>query len=401
MSPSARPPWSVLASAGVLAALGLGGIARGDELLGGDFAAKQRLWLTLAGPALLAAAAVPHRVLRPLAWPLFLSAVALLVAVFFFPPRNGSRRWIPVGPILFQPSELAKPAFVLVLAKLLASSAAHRRLPGLVPAFVLCVVPLGLILREPDLGTSLVFLPVLFAVLFAAGARFRYLAGVAALGVCCLPVLWAGMSAEQRSRVTTLFTQRDDGPAPRGDGYHLHRSKEVIALGGVTGAEPWFGLGHVPADFTDGRRVADPAAYHLPAARTDFIFCLVAERWGLAGTLGVLAAYAALLWGGLGVAARTADPFARLVAVGVTALLGTQVLINTGMTVGLMPITGLTLPLMSYGGSSLLFTAASVGLLVGIGLRPGVEIERDPLRFGVEERVGVRWSTDGRAWGRG
>ena len=148
----------------------------------------------------------------------------------------------------------------------------------------------------------------------------------------------------------------------------------MFALGGPVGSNGVWGEG--------GRAVADPAAYRLPAARTDFVLCLVAERFGLPGTLATLGAFAVLAAAGLRIAAGTADPFARLTAVGVTALFASQALINTAMTVGLTPVTGLALPLVSYGGSSLLFSGASLGVLVGVAVRRRVEVGPDPLHFG-------------------
>jgi cell division protein FtsW (lipid II flippase) len=235
-------------------------------------------------------------------------------------------------------------------------------------------VPVALILKEPDLGTSLLFLPVLFAMLFAAGARLRHLTLIACLGVAVLPAFWLAMSAEQQSRITAVFLQRDGGPTPTGDGYHLHQSKQVMALGGTLGSQ-W-----------NGMMVDDPLAYHLPACRTDFVLCMVGERWGLLGTLAVLTLYAVLFGRGFLVAARTREPFGRLLAVGIVSLLATQTVINAGMTVGLLPITGITLPLLSYGGSSLLFTSLALGLLVNVALRPGYEITADPFRFGAPAR---------------
>jgi cell division protein FtsW (lipid II flippase) len=169
--------------------------------------------------------------------------------------------------------------------------------------------------------------------------------------------------------VVTLFTQQDGGPAPKGDGYHLHQSKQVLALGGPRGSA----LGEMAID--------DRAAYHLPACRTDFVFCMIGERWGLAGGIATLVLYAILFAQGLVIAAKAREPFGRLLAVGVVALLATQVLINAGMTVGLMPVTGLTLPLVSYGGSSLLSTCVALGLLLNVGMRPGYEMTPEPFRW--------------------
>ena len=156
------------------------------------------------------------------------------------------------------------------------------------------------------------------------------------------------MTAEQRSRVTVLF-QQEDGRSLSGDDYQLHQAKQMLAFGGAWGSD------------RSGMAVADSSAYHLPASRNDFVFCLVGERWGLVGCLAVLMTYMILLACGIAIAAGTEEPFGRLVATGVTALLATQVIVNTGVTVGLMPITGITLPLMSAGGSSLLTTCFAVG----------------------------------------
>jgi cell division protein FtsW (lipid II flippase) len=360
----------IVAQAFGLMAIGLAAIARGDELTDGpDLWSRQLVWVAAAGAAMFGATIAHYRLLRGGAYPLFAVCLLLLLAVYFTPAKNGAHRWIPLGLADFQPAELTKLAFILALASYLVHRSSYRRLTGLLVPFVIALVPVALILREPDLGTSMVFLPVLFAMLFAAGARPRHLAVIACGGVLVLPLMWAGMSAEQRSRVVTLFVQRDIGRAPTGDGYHLHQSKQVLALGRVWGSE------------MGGPAIDDPLAYHLPAARTDFVFCLVGERFGLVGACGTLALYVLLFASGLRVAAKTREPFGRLLAVGIVALVATQTVINAGMTVGLMPVTGITLPLISHGGSSLVTTFLALGLLLNVGMRPGYEVSPDPLRF--------------------
>jgi len=365
-----RLPWTILLCAVALAVCGMAAIAHGDALAGsGDYFDRQLVWLTLAIPAMLAATLVPYQHFQRNSYLLFAGSLLLLVAVYFFPMRNGSHRWIPLGFMYFQPSELAKLAYILALARYLMYRGNYRQLTGLLIPFLLSLAPLALILREPDLGTSMLFLPVLFAMLFAAGARARHLLLIVFLGVAVTPLLWLGMSAEQKSRIVTLFVQQDGGRAPTGDGYHLHQSKQVIALGGVWGSE------------ITGTAVDDPHAYHLPASRTDFVFCMVAERFGLVGCVTMLLLYVILFGRGLAIAASTREPFGRLVAVGIVTLLAAQTVINTGMVVGLMPITGLTLPLASYGGSSLLFTCIALGLLMNVAMRPGYQIYGEPFRF--------------------
>jgi cell division protein FtsW (lipid II flippase) len=365
-----RLPWLLPALALALIAIGLSAMVRGDELAGaGTFALRQGVWSVIALVAMLAATVVSYRRLRAWSYPLYAVCIVLLVAVYFFPAKNYSHRWIPLGVADFQPSELAKLAYILTLAKYLMHGQNYRRLTGLLLPFVITTIPVVMILREPDLGTSLLFFPVLYAMLFAAGARLRHLIPVGLLGMAMLPVLWSVMSAEQRSRVTAVFTQQDGGAVPTGDGYHLHQSKQMLALGGTWGSE------------LAGMPVSDIAAYRLPASRTDFIYCLVGERWGTWGGILVLLLQAALLGVCLMVAGSTQEPFGRLTCVGIAALIATQIVINTGMTVGLMPITGLTLPLLSYGGSSLLTTCVSLGLVMNVGLRPDFEVRGEPFRF--------------------
>ena len=365
-----RVPWSVIAAASGLVALGLAGISRGDQLAGsGALFTRQLIWVALAIPALIAAAWVPYRSLRPASYLLFGATIVLLLLVFLMPAHRGARRWIPLGFFDMQPSELAKLTFILALSHYLMYRRNFRRFLGLFTPFLLTLVPLVLVLREPDLGTALLFLPMLFAMLLAAGARVRHLALIGLMGVAVTPVLWLGMNAEQKSRVVSLLTQVEDGPGPRGEGYHLYQSKRMLSLGGTWGSE----LAGMPID--------DPAAYHLPAARTDFVFCLIGERFGLIGSLLTLAIYAVLIVKGLSIAYSTREPFGRLLATGIVTLLATQAIINTGMTVGLMPITGMTLPLVSYGGSSLVATAIALGLLINVAIRPGYEVTVEPFRF--------------------
>ena len=365
-----RLPWGVVGCAVALVALGLTGIARADELNDGpDLFSKQVTWVLLSLPVIVASLAVPYRFWKPIGYWLCAAALPLLVVVLFMAKRGGARCWIPLGFFDLQPSELVKLTFILALAQYLMYRENHRRLTGLTAPFLITLVPLGLILIEPDLGSAMLFVPVLFAMLFAAGARPRHLLCVALLGVALSPVFWMKMSVEQKSRVTALFSQVDGGPNPGGDRWHQHQSKLVMSLGGVWGSE------------SSGMSLDDPDAYRLFAAQTDFVFCMVGERWGLVGGLLTLAAYVALFAFGLMIAGATREPFGRLVAVGIVTLLATQTVINTGMTVGLLPVVGITLPLMSYGGSSLLTTAIALGLLLNVGMRPGYEMTPDPFRF--------------------
>lgn len=365
-----RLPWTVVVAAVGLFVLGCLGIARGDELVGGP--EKLPKQLVYGGLSLLTAGLVagfPYRRLKMWVLPCFALTLVALVAVYAFPTKGGAHRWIPLGFIDFQPSEVAKLAFIGTLGLYLSDSATVRSVRGLIVPFVLTAVPVLLIVREPDLGTSLLFFPVLAAMLLAAGARGRHLIVAGVLGAMMLPALWTVMSAEQKSRVTALFGQTDGGPPPRGDGYHLHQSKQLIALGGVWGSS------------VSGEPLDDPLAYHLPAGRTDFVFCLIGERFGLPGALGVILLSGMLVAGVFRTGYRTQDAFGRLLCVGVSTLLASQATINTAMTVGLMPITGLTLPFCSYGGSSLVSTGAAIGLVISVSLRPGYDVAGTVFRW--------------------
>jgi rod shape determining protein RodA len=367
----ARFPWSLLAIVVLLAALGWLGIARVDEISGtpGRYLTRQIGWSAVGLVALLAMTLPSYRALGRWSYVAFALSLVLLIAVYFFPPINGARRWIRFGPIGLQPSEFAKVAFVVALARYLMYRENYRTLRGLLVPFAVALVPMVLILREPDLGTSLVFVPVLFLMLYVAGARLRDLAIVASLGLLVAPLLWTQMSREQRSRVTGLFEQTAPRERTNDDTFHLHQAKQMLALGGAFGS--WIA----------GDEALDAAAVHLPEAQTDFIFSVIGERLGLVGAALVLLLYSLLVWRGMTVACETREPFGRLVAAGVAGLIGCQVLINTSMTVGLAPVTGLSLPFVSHGGSGMLAHALAVGLLANIAMRPGYEVTREPFRF--------------------
>jgi rod shape determining protein RodA len=373
-----RLPWSIVVTAALLLAVGWIAVGRSEQLrneLGGHGLAylRQQMIFSAAAMAAMFMLSLPnYRILCRYGYAIFLLALALLVAVYFFPPINNARRWIRLGSIGMQPSEFAKVAFVLALAQYLMYRDNYRRLRGLLLPLLLAMVPVLLVLKEPDLGTSMLFVPVLLVMLFAAGARRGDLAKVALTGLLLVPLLWTQMSHEQKSRISALFDQPPAAQRPSDEAYQLHQGKRMSALGNVWGSL-WVGQ---PTD--------DPAAYVLPEARSDFIFCVIGERLGLPGQALMLGLYTLLVWRGLVIAAETREPFGRLVAVGMATLIAVQVLINTGMNVGLLPITGLSLPLVSYGGSGLLAYGIALGLLLNIGSRPGYEVTNEPFRWVVD-----------------
>lgn len=366
---------SILLPTLLLMLLGAMSIARYGALadVGQGLLYRQLVWAVVGLVAMMAVTVPNYRVFIRWSVPLFGLSLLLLVVVYFFPAVNQARRWIRIGSMGLQPSEFAKLAYVLALARYLMYRENHRQFWGLLFPLAITLLPVLLILREPDLGTALVFLPVFFAVVFAAGARWRDLLILVALGILVIPLMWSQMSLEQRSRVRALFHQTVAEETPNDDAYHLHQAKQMTALGGVWGSA------------IVGQTVEDSAAYRLPEARSDFIFCVIGERFGWLGLFGTLGLYAFLVWRGLVIAAAAREPFGRLFVTGVMALFAVEVSINTGMTVGLLPITGLSLPLVSYGGSGLVAHLLMLGIVMNVAMRPDYEMGKEPFRF-VEPR---------------
>jgi rod shape determining protein RodA len=364
-------PWSIVAAALVLMGLGWLGIARVEELTDGSgrFLHQQMAYSAVAVVVMLAMTAFNYRVLARFSYPLFLLSLVLLAVVYFRPSIYGVHRWIRFGAVGFQPSDLGKVAYILALARYLMYRDNYRRLRGLLVPLALTLVPVLLVLKEPDLGTALVFLPVFFAMLFAAGAKRFDLACVAMAGLLVLPLLWAQMSLDQKLRVVAVFDQPSPDRRPNDETRQLYLAKQMRALGGVWGS------------FLVGQPTDDLAAYGLPEAENDFIFSVLGERLGLPGMALVLCLFGVLVARGVSIAAETREPFGRLLATGVTVLLAVEVLINTGMTVGLLPVKGFSLPLVSHGGSGLVTHAMALGLLLNVGLRPGYEMTNEPFRW--------------------
>ena len=284
-------------------------------------------------------------------------------------PRNGARRWITFVGFDVQPSELAKIVYVMVIAAYLRYRRNHRRLVGLLIPFALTFVPMVLIAREPDLGTAMLFLPVLFAMLAAAGARMRHLVLIGALGIASAPLAYPFLQPHQKDRVQALYYQmRGDDRYVRTIGYQGNTAIMLAGSGGLTG------LGAEAA--TDLVRFN-----HLPEQHNDMIFAVIACRFGLLGAIALWTLFLFAAAGGLLVAAQCMDPFGRLLVIGLSVMIFVQMLVNTAMTIGLVFITGLNLPFVSYGGSSLITAWIMVGLILNVGLRRPQYLERESFAF--------------------
>jgi len=326
----------------------------------------QLRWLVISISVFLLLNLVPYSHLGRVSYTLFGITLGMLILImigkYLFPMplipwRNGAHRWIDLGPVQLQPSELSKLTYIFALAWYLRLRKNFRNLTGLIGPFALTLLPMLLILWEPDLGTVLLFLPLLFSMLFVAGARIGHLAAIIGIGLLVSPVFYFSLSNYQRDRIKGLI-QQDPTNAEwvQGVGYHLHRSKIYIATGELTGyaEEP------VPEEGVVTR------IPYLPEEHNDFIFARIAHTWGFSGAMLVILLYTLLIIGGIEIAAHQVEPFGRLLAVGISTLFAIQVFINIGMTMGLMPVTGLNLPFVSYGGTSLLCNFIALGILVNV-----------------------------------
>jgi len=300
-----------------------------------------------------------------------------LVELPFAPPsRQGVHRWIAIPKLpRIQPSEFCKLAYIVVLAWYLRYRSNYRSLSTLIGPFALTLLPMILILLEPDLGTVLLMMPILFTMLFVAGAKVKHLLIIILMALLVSPLLWSKMRTYQRNRISSVVLQNtwvrekaekypwlgqvlvgtkfSEKQWKSDWGWHLIRSKYAVASGGLKGY---------------GFRKGPFVKYNfLQERHNDFIFAIIAQQWGFLGCLGLLALYTIIVICGLEIAVHNSDPFGKLLAVGIVAMFVVEVIVNVGMTVGLMPITGLTLPLISYGGSSLLVSMVSIGLLNNIG----------------------------------
>lgn len=342
--------WVLLASALVVVGFGLLTIWSLSPWRGW----RQLGWAGLGLLALVGVASLDYRGLVRAAPAFYLAGIGLLLTVLVWGRAvSGARRWLPLGPITIQPSELVKLAFILVLVWVLTSRwAQHLSREALWLALGLLALPVLLIIRQPDLGSALVLCPVLLALLAGAGVRLRVLAGLALGGVAVLPLGWLVLKDYQRERILVYLDPLRD---PLGTAYNVLQSKIAIGSGQL--------LGKGIAGATQSRLA------FLPERHTDFVFSVFAETWGFVGCLVLIVCYGCLLLRGFEIASTARDAPGHLLALGVTALLAGQALMNMGMAAGLLPVVGVPLPLMSYGGSSIVATLAAVGLLLSVRMR--------------------------------
>jgi len=379
--------WLLLATAAALLAIGVAFVYSASYRSGpmgeGYYTtspAKQVQWIAIGLAAFLAVMALNYRHLLEHAFILYGIGLGLLVLVLFFGVTSEeihARRWLNLGPFRAQPSEFMKLFVILALARYLMDTESHRRLSGLLVPLGMVAVPMALIVREPDLGMALVFLPIAFAMLYASAARPRHLLAVVAAMAAAVPLLWPHLHAYQKERILGFLTQ--DEPRSRQellrlDLYQLEQAKIAIGSGQLFG-QGW------------GRGSQNRLNF-IPAKtrNNDFIFAVICEEWGFVGANAVLALYLLLLILCGRVAEEVHHPGGRLIVVGVTAMLGTQAIVNTAMAAGQLPIVGLTLPLVSYGGSSILSSLIGLALVANVSAYQRVSLATNVLDPEAEAR---------------
>jgi rod shape determining protein RodA len=311
---------------------------------------SQVMHLSLALCAMWVTAQIAPQTLMRFAVPAFVIGIAFLVAVALFGDVvNGARRWLHVGVTRFQPSEMMKLALPMMLAWYFHRREATLRLRDFAVAAILLVVPFGLIVRQPDLGTAALVGAAGFYVIFFAGISWRLLGGLAALFVVALFPLWGLLHDYQRRRVLTLLDPTQD---PLGAGYHIIQSTIAVGSGGISG-KGWLNGTQAHLEF-------------IPERHTDFIFAVYSEEFGLIGNLVLLLLYVLLIGRGLVIAANAATVFARLMAGSMTLMFFTYAFVNMGMVSGILPVVGVPLPFLSYGGTALLTLFIGAGILMSV-----------------------------------
>ncbi len=315
-----------------------------------NFALKQLLWgaFSIVGSSLIFW--IGYKKFIQWGYLLYLVSVVLLILVLFMPSVSGAHRWFRFFGLSFQPSELAKLTLILVVVKYLGGAKRQKLniIDILVPILFTLVVSV-LILVAPDLGTAVILWPLLICILVIAGIKPKTLVLIVILGLALLPLGWDYLRPYQRERLLVFLNPDLD---PLGAGYTIIQSKIAIGAGGIFGSG-WLSGTQNQLNF-------------LPERHTDFVFSVAGEGFGFVGVLIILLLYYLFIIRGFGIALRTTEGDGKLLAAAITALFTIQIIINVGMSIGIMPVVGLPLPLISYGGSSLFFTIIGISLLLDI-----------------------------------
>jgi rod shape determining protein RodA len=350
--------WALLGMVLFIASLGivnLYSVTSNGETVGTPLYLKQMIWLAIGLAAMLGIAFVEYRYYTDFAYIVYATAVVLLIFVLGYGIITaGAQRWVRVGTLKFQPSEFVKIALILSLAKFFQRSPGREgySLKHLAFPFFLLFLPMLLILKQPDLGTAIILLLVFLSVLIFVKVRWSSLITLGVIGVSLVPLVWRFLKDYQKRRIITFLNPDLD---PLGAGYHLIQSKIAVGSGGI------FGKG-----FMKGTQCK---LGFLPEQHTDFIFSALGEEWGLVGCIVVVGVYFLLILWGLRIAVGSKDRYGAVLSFGVVAMFFWHTFINIAMVLGLMPVVGIPLPLLSYGGSFLISTLIGIGFLLNVSMR--------------------------------
>ncbi len=317
----------------------------------GYFELKQCVWIAAGIAVYFMTASAGYRTFLSLSYLLYVVSVILLVAVALFGQKvYGAQRWLTLGPLVVQPSEFAKIFTLVAVVKYVGNyDPRNNQFKAIGGATAIVILPFLFILKQPDLGSALLFIPMLLAVLFLWGIRIRYLILTITSALIAMPIAWNFLKPYQKKRLLVFIDPNAD---PLGSGYTALQSKIAVGSGGL------FGKGYLLGTQTQ--------LNFVPEHHTDFIFSVVGEEWGFIGSLAVICLYVLLFIALFRICDQTTDPKAKMLVSGVSALIFAQVFINIGMTFGWMPITGLTLPFVSYGGSSYILMCFCLALALSV-----------------------------------
>ena len=350
--------WTLLGITLLIASIGILNLysaTSGWEMLGAPLYLKQVFWFLIGLALMVTLAFIEYRFYSDFAYIIYAIGLILLLAVLGFGvTTSGAQRWIKLGTFSFQPSEFFKISFILALAKFFQHPPRREgyALKNLLFPLALLFLPTILIIKQPDHGTAIVLFLVFFSILLFIKVRWSSLLTLVLTGASVLPIIWSLLKEYQKGRIITFFNPELD---PLGTGYHLIQSRIALGSGGILGK-----------GFMKGTQ---SKLGFLPEQQTDFIFSALGEEWGLIGALIVVGLYLTLILWGLRIAVESKDRFGAILAFGVVAMLFWHIVVNIGMVLGMMPVVGIPLPILSYGGSFLVSTLIGIGLLLNVSMR--------------------------------
>ncbi len=319
-----------------------------------SFFIKQLNWMGLSAVLFIIAVSISYQRFIDISYFVYgINVILLLMVLVSGHVRLGAQRWFSIGGFMFQPSEFIKLSLILALANYAASKKdSMKDLRSLVIPTLLLAIPFVLVLLQPDLGTALLLVPTFLSIMVISGARLKYLGIMILTGLAALPLFWHFFRDYQKQRLLVFVNPNID---PLGAGYTIIQSKIAVGSGGLMG-KGWLNGTQNQLNF-------------LPERHTDFIFSIVGEEWGFLGAAALVLMYFFIVKRALKIGSLTSDLYGKTIAYGIGVMIALQVVINISMTIGFMPVVGIPLPLVSYGGSSLITTVIAIGLLINVGMR--------------------------------